>query len=301
MLKLAEIAAAARGLGADVLEKEPMSGHTTFRIGGPADLFISPADETSLARLFMLCVSSGVPVFPLGNGSNLLVSDEGIRGVVLEMRRALHFIRREENDVVCGAGAKLSDVCLFAEENALSGLEFAYGIPGSAGGAVFMNAGAYGGEMKDVVRCAAHLSPDGPDSLCGEALDFGYRHSAYSAGGYIVTAVTFALTPGGHDAIHQKMQELLSRRVLKQPLDMPSAGSVFKRPPGNYAGTLIQSCGLKSRRVGGAMVSEKHAGFIVNAGGATCEDVRRLIELIQQTVLEQTGVTLECEVKIVGG
>lgn len=297
---LKTIAAEARATGATVLENEPMSAHTTFHIGGPADLFIAPPTEDALEHVVQLCRQHEVPLFPLGNGSNLLVSDAGIRGVVLHVA-ALNSITIQDSNIVCGAGAKLSDVCIAAQQHGLTGLEFAYGIPGSAGGAAFMNAGAYGGEMKDVVLRTEHLGREGRGSLCGDALEYGYRHSAYSCGGRVITGMTLRLTPGNGDAVLAKMQELLQRRRDKQPLELPSAGSVFKRPTGYYAGTLIDSCGLKGRRVGGAMVSEKHAGFIVNAGGATCEDVCRLIEQIQQTVLERTGVSLECEVKVVGG
>ena len=280
----------------------PMAAYTTFKIGGPADLLVSVGDEAGLQKAFALCRAAEVPVLLLGNGSNLLVSDAGVRGAVLRLAGAFREIRLSgETGLVCGAGASLSAVCVFAREHALSGLEFAYGIPGTAGGAAFMNAGAYGGEMKDVLSQCRHLLPDGTaGALSGEALGLSYRHSAYAENGAAILSLELSLQAGDRAEISAKMDDFMGRRRQKQPLEFPSAGSVFKRPEGHFAGALIEKCGLKGKRIGGAQVSEKHAGFIVNCGGATCADVQALIALIQETVLRECGVALECEVRMLG-
>ncbi|MFT8889127.1 MAG: UDP-N-acetylmuramate dehydrogenase [Ethanoligenens sp.] len=293
------LAAFASGQGADVLEDEPMSRHTTFQIGGPARLFIRPPDESSLEAIVRLCVKLEIPVLSLGNGSNLLISDTGYAGAVVSLE-AFQRIDLDGTDILCGAGALLKDVCVFARDHALSGLEFAYGIPGSIGGAVYMNAGAYGGEMRDVVKQSWYFDGISQGSFSRNAHAFSYRHSVYTGSRKVITRVRFALTPGERTQIDGKMKELMNRRVSKQPLEFPSAGSVFKRPPGHFAGTLIDQCGLKGAQVGGAMVSDKHAGFIVNVGGATCADVCALIQHIQQTVLQKTGVKLESEIRVIG-
>ncbi|MFT9077890.1 UDP-N-acetylmuramate dehydrogenase [Ethanoligenens sp.] len=293
------LAAFASGQGADVLEDEPMSQHTTFQIGGPARLFIRPHEESSLEAIVRLCVKLEIPVLSLGNGSNLLISDTGYAGAVVSLE-AFQRIDLDGTDILCGAGALLKDVCVFARDHALSGLEFAYGIPGSIGGAVYMNAGAYGGEMRDVVKQSWYLDGISQGSFSGNAHAFSYRHSVYTGSRKVITRVRFALTPGERTQIDGKMKELMNRRVSKQPLEFPSAGSVFKRPPGHFAGTLIDQCGLKGAQVGGAMVSDKHAGFIVNVGGATCADVCALIQHIQRTVLQKTGVKLESEIRMIG-
>lgn len=283
---------------AQVLENEPMSRHTTFQIGGPAELFITPDSLAALEKIAGFCKENGIRLTPLGNGSNLLVSDAGLPGAVVKIGEAFAGITVEGDILTAGAGASLSAVCRAALEHGLTGLEFAYGIPGSVGGAVFMNAGAYGGEMKDVVRCATHLGDGGIQTVCGAALDFGYRHSCYSAGGKVIVSAQFGLRPGDPTAIRARMEELYARRKAKQPLEYPSAGSVFKRPAGYFAGTLIEQCGLKGARRGGACVSGKHAGFIVNDGNATCADVLQLIEYIQNEVFRRTGVTLESEIRV---
>lgn len=288
-------------VNAQVLKNEPMSRHTTFRIGGPADWFIVPRDAQALRQAVRFCRAQGVPVLPVGVGSNLLVPDEGIRGAVIHLGEALGGIRLAPDGVtvVCEAGVRLEKVCLFARDHALAGLEFAYGIPGSAGGAAYMNAGAYGGEVKDVLACVRHLDEAGePGGFPGGHPAFGYRRSPYTGSRLIITEAEFRLVPGDAAAISARMEELMGRRRAKQPLEMPSAGSVFKRPQGYYAGTLIDECGLKGLRCGGAMVSLKHAGFIVNAGGATCGDVLGLIERIQQEVYRQKGVRLESEIRV---
>lgn len=285
--------------GADVLENEPMSRHTTFQIGGPARLFIRPRDQQALEAIVGLCRKLGIPFLPLGNGSNLLLSDAGYMGAVVSME-TMHAILLDGTDILCNAGAKLEEVCKFARDHSLTGLEFAYGIPGSVGGAVYMNAGAYGGEMRDVVSQSWYLDGTAAGSYVGQDHAFGYRHSVYSGTGKVVTNVRFTLKLGERAQIDSRMQELMGRRVSKQPLEYPSAGSVFKRPPGHFAGTLIDQCGLKGTQIGGAMVSDKHAGFIVNVGGATCADVQALIQYIQKTVLQKTGVKLESEIRMIG-
>ena len=290
-------------LGCEVRTDEPMKLHTSFRIGGTADLFVTVQDEAQLSEVLALANREGIPVFVLGNGSNLLVSDKGIRGIVLRLGGAFGEIRMNSDGTLhCGAGAQLSRLCAFALEHSLTGLEFAWGIPGSCGGAAFMDAGAYGGEMKDVVVSCEHVAlATGERGLfTGDALDFGYRRSVYSDGGYVITGINLRLEPGEKGAIRAKMDDFMGRRKNKQPLEFPSAGSVFKRPEGYFAGGLIEQCGLKGAQEGGAQVSPKHAGFIVNVGGATCEDVLNLIARIQRTVKEQTGVDLECEVRKTG-
>ena len=289
--------------GCEVRTDEPMKNHTSFKIGGCADFFVTVNDEKQLSSVIRLCNGNNIPLFVLGNGSNLLVSDKGIRGVVLRLSGEFCDIGfNSDGSVHCGAGAQLSRLCAFALEHSLTGLEFAWGIPGSCGGAAFMDAGAYGGEMRDVIISCEHvvLSTGETGRFEGDELDFAYRHSVYSAGGYVITALNLVLEKGDKEAIKAKMDDLMSRRKDKQPLEYPSAGSVFKRPVGYFAGGLIEQCGLKGAQVGGAMVSPKHAGFIVNVGGATCEDVLGLIVSIQKTVREETGVELECEVRKTG-
>lgn len=288
----------ALSLGAEVLENEPMSRHTTFKIGGPADLFITVQGDDGIREISHFCSDNEIPLFIVGNGSNLLVSDKGIRGAVLRLGRGK--IVCDGDKIICSAGVPLRSLCEAAKDNGLTGLEFAYGIPGSVGGAVYMNAGAYGGEMKDVVTASTHIENGKVGRFENTELDFGYRKSAYTGKNYIILNAEFKLSHGDKKEIEAKMSDLMNRRRTKQPLEYPSAGSVFKRPVGYYAGTLIESCGLKGHRVGGAVVSEKHAGFIVNTGGATCDDVLKLIEEIQEVVLKKTGVMLECEIKAVG-
>lgn len=292
----------AKELGCEVRYDEPMSRHTTFRIGGPADVYLVVSDCAALRKLCQKAAELGVRVVPLGNGSNTLVRDEGVRGAVIALGDGFRKIEAVGNaSIECGAGVSLARLCSFARDCSLTGLEFAWGIPGLVGGAAFMNAGAYGGSMSEVITACSHVTPSGEaGALRGAELCFGYRHSAYTENGCFITSVRVALRPGRREAIDAAMEELYSRRKEKQPLELPSAGSVFKRPEGHFAGTLIEQCGLKGRRVGGAEVSGKHAGFIVNMGGATCGDVLALIEVIRETVLRETGVTLECEVKTLG-
>ena len=283
-------------------ENEPMSAHTTFKIGGDADLFFEPANAETLSSLVKTCVKLEIPYTVVGNGSNLLVSDLGIEGAVIHIGGGLSDVNMiGACEIDCGAGAKLSRLCSTALDNSLTGLEFAWGIPGSAGGAAYMNAGAYGSEMKSVLVSCTHLSPDGSIGMkTGDELDLSYRHSAYTDSRDIILSLRVKLAPGNTDDIRNVMDDLMQRRKDKQPLEYPSAGSIFKRPPGNFAGTLIEECGLKGYKIGGAMVSEKHAGFIVNTGGATCYDVRALIEHIQKEVFLRTSINLETEVKFIG-
>lgn len=302
-LDMAPLDEAARGLGVRILAHEPMARHTTFKIGGPADRLLFLETEAQLTALLSVLGGQGIPWLVLGNGSNLLVADGGIRGAVLCLEGAFKKVSLlpDGRTLRAGAGAGLATLCAFARDHGLAGLEFAWGIPGSAGGAAYMNAGAYGGEMKDVVARVRHVSASGqPGSAQGEDLGFAYRRSRYTGGTDVITSVELALAPGDPSQIAAEMDGLMARRKEKQPYDMPSAGSVFKRPQNGFAAAMIDQCGLKGRRVGGAQVSEKHAGFIVNTGGATCRDVLALIGIIRETVKARTGTLLECEVKVLG-
>lgn len=289
-------------IGCVCKEKEPMSAHTSFAIGGPADLFIETVSKAALGSLISACRKWEIPYFILGNGSNLLVSDSGIEGAVIHLSGGLSDMNLiGAYEIECGAGIKLSRLCTFAHENSLSGMEFAWGIPGTAGGAAYMNAGAYGSEMKNVLVGCSHISSDGSEGeRAGDELLLDYRRSAYTDSGEVITSLRVHLKPGDPEEIRDKMDELIKRRKEKQPLEFPSAGSTFKRPQGGFAGTLIEQCGLKGCSIGGAQVSDKHAGFIINTGGATCSDVRRLMEHIQKEVFMQTSIHLEPEVKIIG-
>lgn len=284
-------------LGISYTMQEPMSKHTTFKIGGNADMFVSVSNTEQLKAVVTSCKDNDIPLFILGRGSNLLISDEGMCGVVLTLDGEFKEISFKENTITCGAGANLTKLCVFALSESLSGLEFAYGIPGSVGGAAYMNAGAYGGEMKDVVASVTHMTPNGDIvTLDASELQFSYRHSVYKNTDDIILFVTMNLQPADNAEIKAKMDDYINRRKSKQPLEYPSAGSVFKRPQGNFAGTLIEQCGLKGKTIGGAQVSQKHAGFIINVGDATCEDVLNLVKFVQDTVRTQTGYFLECEI-----
>lgn len=285
-------------LGCDVKQDEPMCKHTTFKIGGMADVYIKVGTLENLSTIVKECEKLGVKYMIVGNGSNLIVSDDGFNGVVIRLDgdfRLLSLI--DEDTIYCGAGVTLGNLCKFAMNNGLSGLEFAWGIPGTVGGAVFMNAGAYGGEMKNVVCSVSHLNSNGEiGRIDRDDLNFGYRTSVYRSNGCIITGVTLKLNRANQADIREKMDDFLFRRSSKQPLEYPSAGSVFKRPEGNYAGALIEQCGLKGKSVGDAQVSEKHAGFIINKGNAKAEDVKALIKEVQDTVKSETGYDLECEI-----
>ncbi len=283
-------------------ENEAMASHTSFKIGGGADLFVCPDSVDKLRFSLISAKETGLPYFILGNGSNLLVSDKGIEGVVLSTSCLKKLALLDEETVFAEAGATLASLCVFAKDNGLTGLEFAYGIPGSVGGALYMNAGAYGGDMSEVVSSAESLSSDdfSPVTRNISDMNLGYRRSIYEENGEIITGVYFKLKKGDKAEIADAMNTFILRRKASQPLEFPSAGSTFKRPVGYFAAALIDECGLKGRAVGGAKVSEKHAGFVINAGGATCDDVLSLIEVIKNVVKEQKGVDLSTEVIFTG-
>lgn len=285
----------------EALRQFPLEKITSFQTGGPADLLLTPNCKEALRDIVLRCKADNVPFCVIGNGSNLLFPDEGFRGVVLRLGAPMSDMRLlEDGKIYCEAGASLTALCLFAMRHGLSGLEFAYGIPGSVGGAAYMNAGAYGGEMRDVLLSCAHIAPDGTfGTFEGEALKLGYRTSVYMNTDYVITGVTLQLKKGDPDEIRAAMDDKMRRRKEKQPLEFPSAGSTFKRPEGHFAGALIENCNLKGYSVGGAQVSVKHAGFVINTGGATTADILSLIEHIQKTVYAQTGVQLETEVRII--
>lgn len=282
------------------LRQEPMSRHTTFRVGGPADMLIHVKRE-QLAPVLRLCREYGEPYCVIGNGSNLLVGDAGIRGLVIETVTKENDARIEGERIIAGAGMLLSKTANLALAGGLSGMEFAAGIPGTLGGAVVMNAGAYGGEMKDIIESAVVIDGFGEEKeLSAEELALGYRSSCIPQNGYLVKEATLRLTQGEPADIRARMEELRIQRAAKQPLEYPSAGSTFKRPEGYFAGKLIMDAGFRGYRVGGAQVSEKHCGFVVNTGGATAEDIRRLIRDVSDGVYRKFGVVLEPEIKMTG-
>ena len=289
-------------LGKDkVLFEEPMSSHTTFRIGGPAEVFLMPESYEQIRSALALCREEGLPYFVLGNGSNLLVSDSGYRGVIIQMDRNMGDIELKGTEIRACAGALLSSVAAAARKASLTGFEFAGGIPGTLGGAVVMNAGAYGGEMKDVLREVTVMTKEGDIRVIpSDRLELGCRTSIIKKAGYLVLEAVISLEKGDSQAIQEKTKELASKRTEKQPLDYPSAGSTFKRPEGYFAGKLIMDSGLRGFRVGGAQVSEKHCGFVINTGGATAKDVKELMDHVIRTVKEKYNITLEPEVKFLG-
>ena len=286
--------------GSGIFMEEPMKKHTTFRVGGPADVLVQP-DETALVAILALCRQYYVPYSFIGNGSNLLVGDKGIRGVVIEMTDPMGNIEVDGTKITAQAGAMLSKIANTAASNGLGGMEFAAGIPGSVGGAVVMNAGAYGGEMKDIIEKVYVLDENGAQlELDRDALDLGYRHSCIPEKKYIVTKVVLELVPRNEAEIRSEMKELNEKRAEKQPLQYPSAGSTFKRPEGYFAGKLIMDAGLRGYQVGGAQVSEKHCGFVINKGDATAADICQLMRDVSDKVQAQFGVVLEPEVKMIG-
>ncbi|MBR7133289.1 MAG: UDP-N-acetylmuramate dehydrogenase [Clostridia bacterium] len=279
---------------------EPMSEHTSFKIGGPADFFVLPKNKSELSAVLEKLKELSIPFFVLGKGSNLLVSDKGIEGAVICLL-GMDEIEVSGNCIKADVGATLASICVTAAKNNLSGLEFAYGIPGCVGGALYMNAGAYGGEMSQVVKSAEYITADGrTGSLELSEMYLGYRTSVFKKSDMIITSVTFELDTGKQEEIRALMDDYLCRRRSKQPLEFPSAGSTFKRPEGHFAGALIEKNQLKGTKIGGAMVSEKHAGFIINCGNAKCEDVRKLIAHVADTVFKSDNVILEPEVIFVG-
>lgn len=300
-MQLTQIAAACRAAGCATQENIPMAELTSFRIGGPADLLVTAHNAGEAKAVRALCSQAEVPILFLGNGSNMLVSDHGVRGVVLRLDGEQVEPYREQEWVICPAGVPLKTLCRFARDNGLAGLEFAFGIPGTVGGAAYMNAGAYCGEMADVLAWAEAELPGGQSvRIPVEEMRLGYRHSVFMECGAVVTTAAFRLTPDIPHEIGVRMDEFMRRRREKQPLEYPSAGSFFKRPPGHYAGTLIESCGLKGYTVGGAQVSEKHAGFIINRDSATCDDVHRLADKVRECVYREHGVQLQPEVCFIG-
>lgn len=285
----------------NVLADEPMSAHTTFKVGGPADLYVIPESFDELSDVLLACRESGEKYFLLGRGSDLLVSDEGYRGVIVAAGDGLVGVSVDGAQMTCQAGVDLREASEMACELGLSGLEFACGIPGSVGGACFMNAGAYGGCMADVLQSVRVLLPDGSQETLGvDELDLGYRRSRVASEELVVLSATFGLEKGDPERIRATMDDLTRQREEKQPLEMASAGSTFKRPEGHFAGKLIMDAGLQGYRVGGAEVSKKHAGFVVNTGGATAADVHAVIEHVQDEVERQFGVRLEPEVRFLG-
>ncbi len=284
----------------DVIRSAPMSEYTTLRLGGPADYLATPASPEEVAALLAEARANGIPVTVIGRGSNLLVLDGGIRGLVMRIGKPLSRVTVRGNRLRAQAGAMLSAVAVSAADADLSGLEFASGIPGTVGGGIRMNAGAYGGELSQVVTEVSGVLPDGTlRTFAAEEMAFGYRRSAVDALGLIVTEAVFSLENGERAAIRARMAELNARRAEKQPLDVPSAGSTFKRPEGAYAAALIDQCGLKGYTIGGARVSVKHAGFLVNTGSSAA-DYLALVHHVQQVVAERTGITLEPEIRILG-
>ena len=284
-----------------MLRDEPMSRHTSFRIGGPAKRMACPAAGEQLVLLMGFAQEQGIRTLVIGNGTNLLAPDEGLDALVIDTSAAMHAMEaREDGRISAAAGVSLARLADFACKQGLAGLEFAHGIPGTLGGAVCMNAGAYGGEMSQVLESVTALFPDGIRTIPLAELDLGYRHILFTDHPEaVVLGAVVRLRPGDPEAIRAQMRQLMDRRKASQPLEWPSAGSTFKRPTGYFAGTLIEQCGLKGLTVGGAQVSEKHAGFLINTGGATCADVLELIRQVQQRVWEETGVRLEPEVRII--
>ena len=281
-----------------VTEQEPMKAHCSFRTGGPAAAFLVPEDEGSMLKLLAVLSESEIPFIILGNGTNVVFRDESLPYCIISTEKLQEISLTEEGYVSAQAGAALSRVATFAYENSLTGMEFASGIPGSAGGGVLMNAGAYGGELKDIILSVRCCGKNGKyiQELPAEQCDFRYRHSLFQSGDYVILGAVFRLERGEKSGIAAKMKELNARRREKQPLDLPSAGSAFKRPEGHYAAALIEQCGLKGTAVGGAQVSEKHAGFIVNTGTATSADLEALLTLVSDTVKERTGIELQREI-----
>lgn len=289
-----------------IKQNEPMKNHTTFHIGGPADIFITPSGAGELSKALIFCEKEGIPYYVIGNGSNLLVGDGGYRGVIFQIYKTMDFMKFYEAadgslEVRAGAGIMLARLAREVSSKGYAGFEFATGIPGTLGGAVTMNAGAYGGEIRDCIISAEAMDKDGRIfELSREDLKLGYRTSVIQSEGYVVISALFRFKPGDAALVQRRVDELTAQRKSKQPLEYPSAGSTFKRPQGYYAGKLIQDAGLKGFRVGDAMVSEKHSGFVINVGDATAKDVRTLMEQVNQRVMEMFGVPMEPEVRMIG-
>lgn len=289
------------GIDCEIKKDVPMKMYTSFKTGGNAAIMLCPKNAKSLYKIVEACKKENIKPFILGNGTNLLVSEKGIDNVVIHIGRGFDEIELlDETTIRCQAGCSLMKLCRFALENSLTGLEFAYGIPGSVGGAMYMNAGAYDGEMKDVAVSCDYITFDGEKgTLSAEEMDLSYRHSVFCDSDKIIVSATLKLEKGSRTEIENKMNDLMSRRKDKQPVEYPSAGSTFKRPTGFFAGKLIEECGLRGKSIGGAQVSEKHCGFIINKNNATSDDILDLIEFVRDEVLEQKGILLETEVKLV--
>ncbi len=288
-----------RDIGAKYSLNEPLSTHTSMKVGGECDILVQPNSECSLYEIVKLCRAEDIPYFVLGKGSNVLVSGKGFRGCIILLSKEFSEVGTDGCVITADSGASLKSVCMAALENGLTGIEFAYGIPGSVGGALYMNAGAYGGEMKDIVKSCRYIDENG-ELREMDAADMGlsYRHSFFSGKKCVIVSVTMELKQGDKAEIKAKMDDLMGRRKDKQPLEFPSCGSTFKRPEGYFAAALIEECGLKGCTIGGAQVSEKHSGFVINKGGASFEDIMALVSHIKKTVKEQKGVDLECEMLI---
>lgn len=296
-----EITARLKALGCQVRENEPLAAYTSFKIGGAADCLVTVNTRDTAAAVLRFCTQENLPLFVLGNGSNLLVSDRGVEGVILRVDCGKDGLTAKGTQVTAQAAVPLSRLCRFACEHGLSGLEFAYGIPGTVGGGTYMNAGAYGGQLSDVIKSVMALTQTGEVlELSADTLDFDYRHSVFMEQPFLIWSVTLDLERGESTEIRKAMEQHLCCRREKQPLEYPSGGSFFKRPKGFFAGALIEQCGLKGATVGGAQISEKHAGFLINRGGATCDEVLELCRQVQQTVKDRFGVTLEREVQFIG-
>lgn len=283
------------------LENEPLKKHTSFKIGGNAEVYVMPETDEQIKELMLKCDEFQLKYYLLGNGTNVLFSDDTYNGVIISTIEKFNGIRQlSETTFECDAGVKLTTLCNYALKNSFTGFECLYGIPGTVGGAIITNAGAYGGEVSDVIVEVNHIDDKGNfGSLIGEEIDFSYRHSAYETNGYAICSAVFVCEKGNKDEIKAKMDELIGRRREKQPLEFGSAGSTFKRPKGGYAAALIEQAGLKGTCVGDAEVSTKHSGFVINKGKATCNDVLKLIDIIKKKVYETSGIMLECEVRIV--
>ena len=294
-----QLIAACRNDGIPCEENAALAPYTSMKIGGACDLLVKTADEKQLLTVLRLCRSENIPHFILGRGSNLLVSSAGWRGAVILLSGEKPEVEARGNSLTAWAGVPLYALCSAALEHSLTGLEFAYGIPGSLGGALYMNAGAYGGEMKDVVTSCRYVGGDGEiHEMSAAEMQLTYRHSVFSGSSMVITSVTMELVPGDKAEIKSRMEELMQRRRDKQPLNFPSCGSTFKRPEGYFAAALIEECGLKGFTIGGAQVSEKHSGFVINRGHATFEDVMAVVNEVKRVVLEKKGVELECEMLI---
>lgn len=286
---------------AEFTRGEPLSKYTTFHIGGCCDALIQPNCAECLSETLAFCRERGIPFYLIGRGSNLLISDRGFRGLAIVLSDAFSEIVSDGERLLCCAGASLNKICVIARELSLTGLEFAYGIPGTVGGALYMNAGAYGGEMKDVVEFCDFLDEENRvKRMTAEEMKLSYRHSIFAENGFPIVRVGLKLNRGDRDEIAARMGELMAKRRKSQPLEYPSAGSTFKRPVGDYAARLIEASGLKGFSCGGAAVSEKHSGFIVNLGGATCEDVLSVVEAVKEKVYRDSGIRLECEMQVLG-